>query len=68
MQDIPSYRGTSITKDQLHRRMDELAQLINRNNHQFNKGVPSQTQLSNLLDHTSDCYDQLAFLQNQQAA
>jgi ABC-type transporter Mla subunit MlaD len=48
--------------------MDELAQLINRNNHQFNKGVPSQTQLSNLLDHTSDCYDQLAFLQNQQAA
>lgn len=55
-------RVSTNTKDSLQQRTEELAQLISRNNHQFNKGNPSQVQLCYLLEHTSDCFDQLAFL------
>ena len=54
--------STPVPNNTLHTRLQEIIELLYKNNGQFPKGLPSQDQLKSILDHSYNCYDQLDFI------
>lgn len=54
--------GSAVSNNALHTRLQEIIELLYKNNGQFPKGLPSQDQLKSILDHSYNCYDQLDFI------